>query len=131
MKYLLDTHVLIWWITSDARLSTAAKDLIRSHRNNIFWSVASSWEISIKYALGKLEFDEPPETLIPAQLEINHIQILPILNAHAFLAGQLPVHHKDPFDRMLVAQARIESLGIISNDSKLGLYDVDIYWKES
>jgi PIN domain nuclease of toxin-antitoxin system len=128
MQYLLDTHVLIWWMTSDNRLSTTAKDLIKSPRNNIYWSVASSWEVSIKYALGKLEFDEPPENLIPSELDKNHIETLTILNNHAFLAGQLPVHHKDPFDRMLVAQARIESLGVISDDSKFKFYDVDVYW---
>ena len=128
MQYLLDTHVLIWLMTSDNRLSTTAKDLIKSPRNNIYWSVASSWEVSIKYALGKLEFDEPPENLIPSELDKNHIETLTILNNHAFLAGQLPVHHKDPFDRMLVAQARIESLGVISDDSKFKFYDVDVYW---
>ncbi len=128
MQYLIDTHVLIWWMTSDNRLSTTAKDLIKSHRNNIYWSVASSWEVSIKYALGKLEFDEPPENLIPSELDKNHIETLAIMNNHAFLAGQLPAHHKDPFDRMLVAQARIESLGVISNDSKFKFYDADVYW---
>ena len=128
MQYLLDTHVLLWWITADKRLSTKAKELIKSHRNTIYWSVASSWEVSIKYALGKLSFDEPPEDLLPSELNKNHIETLPILNEHAFLAGQLPIHHKDPFDRMLVAQARIEALAVISNDSKFQLYDVDVFW---
>jgi len=128
MQYLLDTHVLIWWITLDRRLSAKASDLIRSRRNAIFWSVASSWEVSIKYALGKLIFDEPPESLLPSELDRNQIETLPILNTHAFLAGQLPPHHKDPFDRMLVAQASIESMGIISNDVKLHHYDVDVFW---
>ena len=128
MQYLLDTHVLIWWITSDRRLSGKAGDLIRNRRNAIYWSVVSSWEISIKYALGKLIFDEPPESLLPSELDRNQIETLPILNAHAFLAGQLPLYHKDPFDRMLVAQARIESMGIISNDVTLRSYEVDIFW---
>jgi len=128
MQYLLDTHVLIWWITSDQRLSTKARALIASHRNTLHWSVASSWEISIKHALGRLVFDEPPEVLIPKELDHNRIETLLIDNAHAFAAGQLPLHHKDPFDRMLVAQARTESLGIVSNDSALGLYDVDVFW---
>ena len=128
MQYLLDTHVLIWWITSDKRLSAKAKALIRNHHNVIYWSAASSWEVSIKYALGRLSFDEPPEDLLPLELHRNHIESLPILNEHAFLAGQLPAHHKDPFDRMLIAQASIESLGIISNDSKYQLYDVDVFW---
>ncbi len=128
MQYLLDTHVLLWRITSDRRLSAKAKGLIQNHRNTIFWSVASSWEVSIKYALGRLSFDEPPEDLLPSELNRNHIETLPILNEHAFLAGQLPAHYKDPFDRMLVAQAHIESLGVISNDSKYQLYDVDVFW---
>jgi PIN domain nuclease of toxin-antitoxin system len=128
MQYLLDTHVLIWWITSDKRLSEKTRTLISSHRNTLHWSVVSSWEISIKHALGRLVFDEAPEILIPAELDRNHIDTLLITNTHAFTAGQLPPHHKDPFDRMLVAQAQRESLGIISNDSKLGLYDVDVFW---
>jgi PIN domain nuclease of toxin-antitoxin system len=128
MQYLLDTHVLIWWITSDKRLSPKAKALITSHRNTLFWSAASSWEVSIKHALGKLAFTELPENLLPQELGRNHIETLSITDQHAFMAGRLPPHHKDPFDRMLVAQARIESLGIISNDPKIRLYDVDIFW---
>jgi PIN domain nuclease of toxin-antitoxin system len=128
MQYLLDTHVMIWWITSDQRLSTKAMDLISSHRNLLYWSVASSWEVAIKYQLGRLVFDALPETLIPEELEKNQIDTLPIYNEHAFLAGRLPFHHKDPFDRMLVAQAKSESLGIISNDQQLPLYDVDVLW---
>jgi len=73
-------------------------------------------------------FDEPPEGLIASELDQNRIEILPILNEHAFLAGQLPLHHKDPFDRMLVAQAQVESMGLITNDPKFSYYDVDVYW---
>lgn len=128
MQYLLDTHVLIWWITDDKRLSSRAKNLIKKRRSNIYWSVASSWEVSIKHALGRLEFDEPIEEFIPSELAKNNIESLTIQNSHAFLAGRLPIHHKDPFDRMLIAQARIESLGMISDDSKFKLYDVDVLW---
>jgi PIN domain nuclease of toxin-antitoxin system len=128
MQYLLDTHVLIWWITSDDRLSPKAKSLIKSHRNTLYWSVASSWEIAIKHGLGRLAFNEPPEKLIPFELTRNHIENVFITNEHAFMAGRLPAHHKDPFDRLLVAQAKIESLGIVSNDSMLNRYDVDVYW---
>ena len=74
MQYLLDTHVLLLWITADKRLPTKAKELIQSHRNTIHWRVASSWEVSIKYALGKLSFDEPPEDLLPSELNRNHIE---------------------------------------------------------
>ncbi len=128
MQYLLDTHVLIWWITADRRLSTRSISLIKNHRSTIYWSTASSWEITIKYALGRLEFDEPPERLIPSELKRNQIETVDIKNRYAFLAGQLPAHHKDPFDRMLIAQATIESLEIISNDSILKSYDVPVCW---
>lgn len=128
MHYLIDTHVLIWWITADSRLSDRAKSLIRSHRNEIYWSVASSWEISIKYSLGKLRFEEPPETLLPMELDRNRIETLPILNEHAFKAGQLPLYHKDPFDRMLIAQASVESMGLISDDLNFRSYEVDVFW---
>ena len=128
MRYLLDTHVLIWWITADGRLSGKAGALIENRRNEIFWSVASSWEVSVKCALGRLEFKEPPDILIPSELERNRIETLPIQNEHAFLAGRLPPHHKDPFDRMIVAQARIESMGLISNDVVFKNYGIDINW---
>lgn len=128
MDYLIDTHVLLWWITDDKRLSSKAKAIIGNRRSNIYWSTVSSWEISIKHALGRLEFDDPPNVLIPAELEHNQIETLPVHNEHAFLAGQLPLHHKDPFDRMLIAQAQIESLTLISDDSKFKLYNVDICW---
>jgi len=128
LHYLIDTHVLLWWINAEKRVSDKAESLIRSSRNEIYWSVASSWEVSIKHSMGKLWFDETPETLLPRELERNRIESLPILNEHAFMAGQLPLHHKDPFDRMLVAQACIESMGLISNDPSFRSYEVDVFW---
>ena len=128
MRYLVDTHVLIWWITEDYRLSSKAAKIIRSHKNLLYWSTASSWEMSIKWTLGRLELGEPLESLIPTELTKNQIEIVPIENKHAILAGQLPLHHKDPFDRMLIAQARLESMGIITNDSKFKLYDAETHW---
>lgn len=128
MRYLLDTHVLIWWITEDRHLSSSAAKFIQSRKNLLYWSTASSWEMAIKFELGRLELDEPLESLIPAELAKNQIEIMPIENEQAILAGQLPLHHKDPFDRMLIAQAQLESMGIITNDSKFQSYDADIYW---
>ncbi len=128
MRYLLDTHVLIWWITEDKRLSPSAAESIQSRKNILYWSTASSWEMSIKWALGRLKLVEPLEFLIPAELTKNQIEIMPIENEHAILAGQLPFHHKDPFDRMLIAQAQFESMGIITDDSKFKLYEADIHW---
>jgi len=83
---------------------------------------------TIKCALGSLEFEEALESLIPSELVKNQIEIMPIQNEEAILAGQLSMHHKDPFDRMLIAQANIESMGIITNDLEFKLYEADIYW---
>lgn len=128
MQYLIDTHVMIWWVTADHRLSKTAINTIKHSRSTIYWSAASLWEISIKFKLGRLEFESPPEILIPKELAKNRIEPLAIQDHHAFRAGQLPFQHKDPFDRMLVAQAQIESLALISNDSMFAQYEIDIVW---
>lgn len=128
MKLLLDTHTFLWWISDDPKLSAKALELIGDNRNILYWSAASSWEVSVKYALGRLPLPETPEQFLPAELGKNRIESLPIVDAHAFQAGLLPRHHRDPFDRMLVAQAQVESLGLISNDKRLSLYNVDVHW---
>ena len=128
MKLLLDTHAFLWWITDDPQLSSKARELISDSHNTIYWSAASSWEVSIKYALGRLPLPETPEQFLPVELGNNRIESLSVIDAHAFQAGYLPRHHRDPFDRMLVAQAQVESLVILSNDRKLVHYDVDINW---
>ncbi|MGD2187803.1 MAG: type II toxin-antitoxin system VapC family toxin, partial [Desulfobacterales bacterium] len=102
--------------------------LIGDGHNALYWSAASSWEVSIKYALGRLPLPEAPEQFLPAQFEKNRIESLPIIDAHAFQAGQLPPHHRDPFDRMLIAQAQVESLALLSNDRQLNPYEVEIHW---
>ena len=128
MKLLLDTHTFLWWITDDPQLSTQAREFMADGHNTLYWSAASSWEVSIKYALGRMPLPEAPEQFLPAEIEKNRIESLPIIDVHAFLAGQLPHHHGDPFDRMLVAQAQVESLALISNDQQLNHYDVEIRW---
>jgi PIN domain nuclease of toxin-antitoxin system len=128
MKLLLDTHTFLWWITDDPQISAKALELIGDSQNNLYWSAASSWEVAIKYALGRLPLPDTPAIFLPTELGKNRIETLPIVDTHAFQAGQLPRHHRDPFDRMLVAQADVETLGIISNDPKIRLYDVDVYW---
>lgn len=128
MQLLLDTHTFLWWILDDPKLSTRARELIGDNRNTLYWSSASSWEVSIKYALGRLPLPETPEQFLPIELGKNRIESLAIIDAHAFQAGRLPHHHGDPFDRMLVAQALVESLGLISNDHQLSFYNVDVYW---
>jgi PIN domain nuclease of toxin-antitoxin system len=128
VKLLLDTHTFLWWITDDPQLSAKARELIGNGHNALFWSAASSWEVSIKYALGRIPLPESPEQFLPAQIEKNRIESLPIIDAHAFRAGQLPHHHRDPFDRMLVAQAQVESMTLLSNDQQLNHYNVEIQW---
>lgn len=128
MNILLDTHAFLWWITDDPKLSETARNIIREGRNILFWSAASSWETAIKYHLGRLPLPEEPEPFLSEELGKNHIESLPITDSHAFQAGQLPRHHKDPFDRMLIAQAKVESLTLLSCDPAFDLYDVDVEW---
>jgi len=128
VKLLLDTHTFLWWTTDDPQLSATALDLIADNRNTLYWSAASSWEVSIKYALGRLPLPEIPEQFLPAELGRNRIESIPIIDAHAFQAGRLPRYHRNPFDRMLVAQAMIEGFGLITNDVHIRRYEVEAYW---
>lgn len=120
MKLLLDTHVLLWWLNNDKPFSKDAVLLIQDSSNMVFVSAATAWEISIKKALGKLE---APDDLEDA-LQANGFLPLPISVSHALLAGQLPQHHDDPFDRLLVAQSILEDLILVTRDQKQMLYDV-------
>ena len=106
MKFLLDTHILLWWITDSQLLSKTAGNIISDGNHELFWSAASSWEVAIKYNLGKLPLPEVPESFIPTELSRNRIESLHINDAHSFRAGQLPNHHRDPFDRMLIGPGK-------------------------
>ncbi|MDU9049323.1 MAG: type II toxin-antitoxin system VapC family toxin [Candidatus Electrothrix sp. Rat3] len=128
MNILLDTHAFLWWITDDAQLSETARKLIKDNGNTLYWSAASSWEVGIKYALGRLPLPDAPEIFLAQELAGNQIESLPITDRYAFQAGRLPRHHKDPFDRMLIAQAMTDSLILLSCDSFFGLYDVQVMW---
>jgi PIN domain nuclease of toxin-antitoxin system len=128
VKLLLDAHTFLWWTLEDERISPKAIDLIGNIENEIYFSVASAWEIIIKYQLGKLILPTEPEVFIPEHLEINQFSVLPISLYHAFTIRELPYHHKDPFDRMLVAQSKVENMAIISADVKFKKYDVKIVW---
>ncbi|MCW5210336.1 type II toxin-antitoxin system VapC family toxin [Desulfobulbus sp. N3] len=128
MNILLDTHAFLWWITDDAQLSETARRLIKDNGNTLYWSAASSWEVGIKYALGRLPLPDAPEIFLAQELAGNQIESLPITDRYAFQAGRLPRHHKDPFDRMLIAQAMTDSLILLSCDSFFDLYDVQVMW---
>lgn len=121
MKLLADTHVLLWWLADSPQLTSKARKLLKDPSNLVFISSASVWEIGIKTRLGKLRVDGE---LLP-QIEANGFEKLPIRSEHAWSAGKLPLHHRDPFDRMLVAQAEMEGLKILSHDKIFRLYDVD------
>ena len=121
MNLLLDTHILLWWLAGNRRLHTAArKTIMESARAYV--SAASAWEIAIKVALGKLEFRGE----LAEQLAMNNLLPLAVTVPHALAAGALPVHHSDPFDRMLIAQAKLESLTLMTNDARLREYDVPV-----
>ena len=128
MKLLLDTHTFLWWTTDDPQLSSTALELIGDNRNTLYWSAASSWEVSIKYQLGRLPLPDAPEQFLPAELRKNRIESLAMIDEHAFQAGRLTRYHRDPFDRMLVAQAQVEGLGLITNDDSIRQYDVNVHW---
>ncbi len=126
MRVLLDTQVFLWWVTNDARLSTRARDLISDGDNEVMISAASGWEIAIKSRLGKIQLPESPERFVPAQVISNGFKSLPILLDHALRVCALPDHHRDPFDRILVAQGQVEHLPIITTDPQIARYDIEV-----
>ncbi len=127
MRLLLDTHVLLWWFADDRRLSRRARRALQLSAVEVFVSAVSAWEMAIKTQAGKLEAGELLDRL-PADLAEAGFAVLPISLEHAIRAGSLPGHHRDPFDRMLVAQAQIENLPLLSNDAVFDHYGVRRLW---
>jgi PIN domain nuclease of toxin-antitoxin system len=128
MKALLDTHAFLWWINDDPRLSDTARALIGDGESELLLSAASGWEIAIKMRLGRLEVQGDPEHFVFEQLALNNIAVLPISMSHALRTATLPDHHRDPFDRMLVAQSQIEQLPIVTADPLIARYAVEVIW---
>jgi PIN domain nuclease of toxin-antitoxin system len=128
MKFLLDTQAFLWFVLNNRALSQVARDLIVDPLNDILLSPASYWEIAIKVSIGKYQIPENFETWIEYQVQVNELEILPIKVAHVAAIVTLPFHHKDPFDRLLVAQALTEKIPIISVDAVLDNYAVTRYW---
>ncbi|OGQ80603.1 MAG: twitching motility protein PilT [Deltaproteobacteria bacterium RIFOXYA12_FULL_58_15] len=128
MSLLLDTHVFLWWITDSAKLSETVRHALADGSTRVFWSAASTWEVAIKYAIGRLPLPSPPGQYLPQHLELNGLRSLPVLDKHAYRAAALPKHHADPFDRMLVAQAQEEDLCLVSSDSNIARYAVSVLW---
>lgn len=125
MRFLLDTQVWLWTLVSPERLRPAARALLSDATHTLVLSAVSSWEIAIKYRLGKLPLPEPPETFLPPRLIRDGLEPLPVEHAHAVLVASLPDHHRDPFDRLLIAQARHEGLTLVTADRVLLDYDVE------
>ncbi len=126
---MLDTHTWLWWITEPERVPRRASSVIESGDNEVLISVASSWEIAIKYAIGKLKLPEPPEEFVPRRLARDGIGTLHIEHRHALHVASLPLHHHDPFDRILIAQAQLEGIPIITADPKFSAYEVEVMWE--
>lgn len=110
------------------RLSRQTRTLLQDPENQLFLSAASSWEIAIKYALGKLPLPVPPLEYVLSRMETSGTSSLPIQHSHALHAGSLPHHHSDPFDRLLIAQAQLENLAILTADRQFKAYQVDLIW---
>lgn len=128
MRVLLDTHAFLWFVLDDPKLSASARLLIEDPVNDVLVSAASLWEIAIKVRLGKLDLRSSYDDFIKRGIPGNDFVLLPIEPSHTSLLTTLPMHHKDPFDRLLVAQAGIENLSIISADTVLDAYGVQRAW---
>ena len=126
MRLLLDTNAWLWMISDQRRLNMNARGLVEDRRNELFLSAASSREIAIKHAMGRLDLPATPEGLIPEQMRKSGVVGLAIEHAHALRVNGLPAHHRDPFDRLLVAQAQVESLAILTADPVFQRYDVEV-----
>lgn len=128
MKILLDTHTFLWFIAGDPQLDTYARQLIEEANNERYLSVASVWEITIKSSLGRLTVPTPPTTLIREHVWANAIDLLAITPEQFDTLHTLPYHHKDPFDRLLIAQAMQEGMLLVTKDQAFSAYNVQITW---
>jgi PIN domain nuclease of toxin-antitoxin system len=128
MNLLLDTHTFIWWADEPEKLSEQALLALEDQNNQLLLSIVSIWEIQIKTQLGKMKLNLPLKDLLDSQEQTNNLAVLPITKEHIFALDNLPLHHKDPFDRLLIAQSTIENITIVSADSQLSAYSVILLW---
>lgn len=126
MKLILDTQIFIWWDSTPERLSNSVIQLCEDPTNTLVLSVASVWEMQIKSQLGKLTLDRSLALIIDEHMQTNGLELLPIELPHVVTLEQLPLHHKDPFDRIIVAQAIYEKLTVLGVDSQFAQYSVDV-----
>jgi PIN domain nuclease of toxin-antitoxin system len=128
VKLLLDTHVFLWLLDTPEKLSERALGACRDRRNPLYFSIASAWEIQVKMQLGKLTLDDPLSKLVREQQAVNGVRLLAVELPHVLELGELPTHHKDPFDRLLAAQARVEDLHLVTTDATVRQYPVTCLW---
>ena len=128
MKLLLDTHAFLWWVMNDPRLSSTARAAIADSASMVYVSAATGWEIAIKAGMGRLKLPYHAKEFVPQQIEINRFEVLPIALTHGLAVHDLPLLHRDPFDRLLVIQAQIEGLRLVTDDGLVQQYQVDILW---
>jgi PIN domain nuclease of toxin-antitoxin system len=131
LKLLLDTQCLLWWFTEPERLNSAAIEQIVAEDNELFFSVASAWEIAIKVGIGKLPLPEPVDVYVASRMRLLGAKSLDIILPHAYRVATLPLLHRDPFDRILLAQAQIEQMTLVTADEILTQYGVDILWAKA
>jgi PIN domain nuclease of toxin-antitoxin system len=128
MKALLDTHTFLWWVLDDPQLSPLCRQIIADGSNTIYFSAASAWEIAIKYQIGKLPLPDSPEPYVTSRVALNGFEILPIGLSHALHTHQLPLLHRDPFDRILIAQSQTENVPILTTDPLISQYGIQTVW---
>ena len=128
MRLLLDTHALLWFLLNDRQLSANSKSIIADSSNDVLVSPVSYWEIAVKINLGKYLLDQPFAEFIEQEFTKNEFSILPITLQHAAIVCTLPFHHRDPFDRLLIAQAMAENIPVLSNDTMFDKYSVKRLW---
>jgi PIN domain nuclease of toxin-antitoxin system len=126
MRLLLDTSCWLWMVAASERLGPNARHMLEDGSSELLLSAASSWEISIKHALGKLALPAPPEEYVPSRMAATGVSALPVQHSHALAVASLPRHHRDPFDRLLIAQARLEGVPIMTADRAFRDYDVPL-----
>ncbi len=129
MRLLLDTHIFLWFIDGDEQLNASSRALIEDEANEKFISIASVWEIAIKVSTGKLKITPSFEQRVPEQIEVNGFEILPIQTSHLAEVARLPFHHRDPFDRLLIAPSRAENIPLLSADTAFDAYDIGRLWR--
>jgi PIN domain nuclease of toxin-antitoxin system len=126
VRLLLDTQVFLWMLSAPTRLSRRVQTMLRRPEEELLLSAASAWEISIKQGLGKLTLPEPAERYVPAMMAQFSVVPLAVVHRHALYVSALPPHHRDPFDRLLIAQAILEGVPIVSADAEMLRYDVEV-----